>query len=101
MIRDIRGESITETWAAEFRGLFWGEGCLFAGKYRRCIGGRWYERVDPYAVITMREDDAPLLEAIAERLGGSLRRYHYHAPGSNAQPQARWQVSGLEKLSGG
>jgi len=71
-------------WAAEFRGLFYGEGCT--GLEHPSAGG-WR----PFLIIGLRLDDRSLLEDVYNHLGCHLG----NRPGrGNHNPQARWGAWG-------
>lgn len=82
-ILDVTGQPIDPIWAAEFRGFFWGEGCLgvaiIRGMYRI------------QAVINLRMDDADTLRAFQARLGGSLSLTH-----NISQRHTRLNIAHLE-----
>lgn len=58
------------TWAAEFRGFFWGEGCLDVAFFHRPKNA--LPSYTPRARIGLHEIDRPLLVDIQRHLGGTL-----------------------------
>lgn len=87
LIKDINGEPIDPIWAAEFRGFFWGEGTL-AMQVQNHQGH--YRSISVAASMGLRSDDAAILTAFQERLGGVLRTEHYRD--GSGKTITRWQV---------
>ena len=82
LILDVQGEPIDPIWAAEFRGFFWGEGCLGAGIV--------HDMYRIAAIINLRMDDADTLREFQRRLGGTLSLTH-----NISQRHTRLNVSSL------
>lgn len=61
-------------WEAEFRGFFWGEGCLTVHNYKRRKGERVDVLTRPAIKISLRDDDAAILLQFQQRLGGHIFR---------------------------
>jgi len=90
MILDQFGVPIDEIWAAEFRGFFWGEGCLSV---------MYIPKKDLYRVLAkigLRSDDRPLLEEIHRRIGGSL--WDTTTQSSAGLPSTMWDASSQKSL---
>lgn len=87
----IDGTPINPIWAAEFRGLFWGEGHLSVTQHKAVwadgvkLSGFFYRSA---AMIDLRADDTPLLIEIQRVLGGSLYLQHP----KDEHPRKRWMV---------
>lgn len=80
-------------WAAEFRGLFFGEGCAMIN----LSSGKTKKHFQPMLRITLRADDFAVLEDIRERLGGGLADRDYSTQPSapeGANPGKEWYVVG-------
>lgn len=85
-------KAIDEIWLAEFRGLFWGEGCADIQCYHR--DGKALYR--PRLRIQMRADDYELLKEIHEVFGGTLN----HIPNNNqrSKPAYQWCLQNKEEI---
>jgi len=92
---------IDPLWAAEFCGLFWGEGHLALSRTSRVwskvkknsteyvpIPGPFYRTA---AQISLRDDDRPLLEEIQSVLGGGLYKEHWNHPDIE-HPRLCWKT---------
>jgi hypothetical protein len=85
----ISGVDTDLEWLAEFRGFFWGEGCLDISFFNR--KGNSHPSYCPRARIGLNAVDLPLLEEIRSVFGGNL---HYRA----ATNSWTWQLTGKNKL---
>lgn len=90
MVLDQHGIPIDEIWAAEFRGFFWGEGCISVGY----IPKKNIYRVS--AKISLRSDDRPLLEEFHRRIGGSL--WDSRTQSSSGFPSTMWDATSQKSL---
>lgn len=77
----------SETWAAEFRGFFMGDGSVVFGRIHYREDGSF--NLTPILTIGLRADDAALLQEIHRVFGGSLSFSHRFE-----NPQIHWRVSG-------
>jgi hypothetical protein len=95
------GCPIDPLWAAEFTGLFWGEGMLSFCKVNevrqgkkgnlRVVRGPFYRNE---AIMVLRADDNALLQELCSVLGGHVN----NRPGvieKNQAPERRWVCSSL------
>lgn len=80
-------------WEAEFRGFFWGEGCISVIPYKR--GDLLLLR--PQLGISQRDDDAAVLHDIRDHLGGHIFRTLVH-PQKGKQPTIEWKVVQLQEI---
>lgn len=79
----------TDLWFAEFRGFFWGEGCLDVSLFNRKGNAR--PSYCPRARIGLNSVDLPLLQDVQRVFGGSL--YYRQEVDSWT-----WQLTGKESL---
>ena len=79
----------TPIWYAEFRGFFWGEGCLDVPRYTSARTGQIY--FAPRARIGMTAYEKPVLEEIKEEFGGALS----FRASTNSWT---WEVKGKDRL---
>lgn len=86
-ITDVSGDVIDPVWAAEFRGFFWGEGTL---AIQIQTHPKHQKSIAVAATIGLRSDDAAILEAFRDRLGGVLRTERYRD--GSGRTIVRWQV---------
>jgi hypothetical protein len=81
-------EIIDPLWAAEFRGLFYADGCVV-------ISETSHNTLRPYMVIRLRSDNKPLLDNVHSKLGGGMsyatRENDVH---KNTNPQWAWFATG-------
>lgn len=103
-IIDATGKEISDVWAAEFCGLFWGEGHLSITRTSR-VWSKTSKKSDKYepisgpfyrmsAMIDLRADDTPLLEEVHRVLGGSLYLSHKNDPA----PRRRWATTNKAQI---
>lgn len=78
-------EGIDPGWAAEFRGLFYGEGCA-------TLEATTDKSFRPALIVVLRKDDAAMLEEIHLALGGYYQ--DNIEKGGGRKPQARWAAYG-------
>jgi len=85
-------KAIDEIWLAEFRGLFWGEGCADIQCYHR-EGKALYR---PRLRIQLRADDVEMLKEIHEVFGGTLN----HIPNKDhrSKPAYQWCLQNKEEI---
>lgn len=83
---DINGEVISDEWAAQFRGVFWGEGYLSV---------RSAASISVRLGMGLRSDDAAVLTEFQRRLGGSI---HTDVPTGHLNPCTRWSIDRAEGL---
>lgn len=79
-----------DNWIAEFRGLFWGEGCADIRRFTRKRSKRYF--FAPRLRITMRADERPMVEEIHRRLGGNIE-YGEMRSNSGTRPSVTWSLS--------
>ena len=79
-----------EVWVAEFRGFFWGEGCLDLTPFNRKGGN--FTSYTPRVRIGVNAVDAPILEEIKAAFGGSI---YFQARNDSAN----WQLTGKDRVS--
>ena len=81
ILKDAHGGSLDPLWAAEFCGLFWGEGYLAITTNGRLKGAH-----PSYALrvqLTARDDDAALIQEVASVFGGYIFRGKRRGRGLN------------------
>jgi len=76
-----------ELFYAEVRGFFWGEGCVDIQKIHR--SSNQYPVYRPRVRISLRSDDAEILEVIYAEFGGSLSYQTNQAK----NPSVSWQLT--------
>jgi hypothetical protein len=96
VVLDKNGDPLSQTFMAELRGFFAGEGCFYLHHYynrsKKTSGS-----VAVYCKIDLRADDGLVLEELQSKLGGSLTHYKYKLPvARHRNPMIRWLVSTLE-----
>jgi hypothetical protein len=83
--------SLDPYWSAEFRGLFYGEGCAALPR-RKWKKGFLYT---PTLSIAARADNASMLQNIQSRLGGKIQHKDLMpSRGYSYNPQKQWYVVG-------
>jgi hypothetical protein len=83
-----------QIWMAEFRGLFWGEGCADIQRYHRDRAKELLYR--PRLRMQLREDDGKLLEEIQAEFGGTLNRMANE--GQRSKPALQWTLANKEDI---
>jgi hypothetical protein len=83
-------DNLLSGWFYEFTGLFMGEGC--ANIIRN--GARSYS---PCLSIRLRDDDAPMIEFIQQRLGGRLLHRYLHSKNPKHGNQIEWRTTNLQE----
>jgi hypothetical protein len=78
-----------EIWIAEFRGFFWGEGCLDLTPFNRKGGN--FTSYTPRIRIGVNRVDTPVLEEIQGVFGGSIFF-------QSRNDSATWQLTGKDKV---
>lgn len=82
-------------WAAEFRGLFYGEGTAYVAR-RKWKKGFLYT---PSLAVSARLDNLAMLEDIQAHLGGKVQKYQPTVNnGYVSKPQCRWYVVGYAPI---
>ena len=84
---------INEIWIAEFRGLFWGEGCADIQRYNRKPRGVLYR---PRLRMQLRADDKELLENIQQNLGGTLN--YIANTNQRSKPAYQWTLARKDEI---
>lgn len=97
---DALGKEFDPLWMAEFRGFFWGEGCLsFQYVHRKDHPFPVYRL---HAKVSLRQDDAALLIDVHEKLGGTLwyrnKTYQNQRFGHITNPAVVWDATGHDSL---
>ncbi len=88
--------SVDPMWAAEFRGLFYGEGSVGLWKCPRHTRKKEiYHVLVPVLSMHFRDDDAKILTDIHEKLGGTLSGGKRYGP---TNPSKRWSISGWPRV---
>lgn len=83
---------------AEFRGLFWGEGCADIQRFHR--PGAAFPLYRPRLRISMRSDELSMLEVIQQNFGGYINNHRsYRYPNHVTRPFASWQLSNRSQLA--
>lgn len=87
-----------DIWAAEFRGLFYADGCAKMVRTNHVNkAGKQYYLYRPELSIQLRADNADLLEEIADCLGGYCYRVENKRPDTNSKPTVNWVLTGYPK----
>lgn len=89
---------ISPLWFAEFRGFFFGEGCVYIkANFTRNICGNMNSRkkLVPVIEISLRQDDRSVLEDIYNHLGGQLSDKKAHGATSAA---TSWKLVGWSRV---
>lgn len=97
---DAQGREFDPIWMAEFRGFFWGEGCLsFQFVHRKDYPFPVYRL---HAKASLREDDSALLYDVYEKMGGTIwhrnKTYQNQRFGHTTNPAVIWDATGHESL---
>lgn len=83
-------------WCAEFRGFFWGEGYLGICSWGKHPKG--YTKLSPRIQISIRDDDAQMLQDIHAKLGGVLTYQANNRHMANANPVCVWRVTRKDEI---
>lgn len=89
----MTNNSIDELWLAEFRGLFWGEGCADIQRYSR----NGYYLYRPRLRMQLRADDEQMLREIQEVFGGTLN--YVSNESRNNHPAYQWTLQNKEAVA--
>lgn len=89
--------SVDQMWAAEFRGLFYGDGCIYIGRRNYKKGHLYLPRMS----VLARSDNRPMLEDLVEKLGGKIQDKGAKPSGKYiCNPSCQWYLSGWSRCRG-
>jgi hypothetical protein len=94
----INYSGVSPLWFAEFRGFFWGEGCIYmrANRIKNNSGNlNKRKKITPVIEITQRVDNRAIIEDVQAHLGGIL---HTRAASGNRGANISWQTVGWTRV---